>query len=165
MKLAFVALLGSLVLTAAASGRAQTDSIAQTGAPAMSGAAAKDSLKESYAVIGATPEQEAALREQIGWMRPEVLPTRVIFVPHWKYLDNARIFQLHVPAGWASVMFTHLSSRTVFVDSDRYLGKEWLGHWMAHELGHLALNSPKEDDAERVAKKLRPALKAQTKKA
>jgi hypothetical protein len=164
MKLVFVALLGSLVLTAAESGRAQTDGIAQTGALAMPGAA-KDSLKESYTVIGATPEQEATLREQIGWMRPEVLPTRVIFVPHWKYLDNARIFQLHVPAGWASVMFTHLPSRTVFVDNDRYLGKEWLGHWMAHELGHLALNSPKEDDAERVAKKLRQALNAQTKKA
>jgi hypothetical protein len=164
MKLVFVALLGSLVLTAAESGRAQTDGIAQTGALAMS-LAAKDGWKESYAVVGATPEQEATLREQIGWMRPEVLPTRVIFVPHWKYLDNARIFQLHVPAGWASVMFTHLPSRTVFVDNDRYLGKEWLGHWMAHELGHLALNSPKEDDAERVAKKLRQALKAQTKKA
>ena len=158
MKLAFVALLGSLAL-AAESGRAQTDRIPQTDALAMS-LAAKDSLKDSYAVIGATPEQEATLREQIGWMRPEVLPTRVIFAPHWKYLDNARIFQLHVPAGWASVMFTHLPSRTVFVDNDRYLGKQWLGHWMAHELGHLALNSPKEDDAERVARKLRQALKS-----
>jgi hypothetical protein len=160
----FVALLGSLLLITAESGRAQSDGIAQTGAPEMSGAA-KHSLRESYAVIGATPEQEATLREQIGWMRAEVLPTRVIFVPHSKYLDTARIFQLHVPAGWASVMFTHLPSRTVFVDNDRYLGKEWLGHWMAHELGHLALNSPKEDDAERAAKKLRPALRAQPKKA
>lgn len=82
-------------------------------------------------------------------------------------LELARIGDqelLHVPAGWGSVTFTHLPSRTVFVDNDRYLGEEWLGHWMAHELGHLALNSPKEEDAERVAKKLRPALQGRIKK-
>jgi hypothetical protein len=49
-------------------------------------------------------------------------------------------------------MFTHLPSRTTFIDSDRYLGDDWLGFWMAHELGHLASNSTKEEDAEKVAR-------------
>ncbi len=119
---------------------------------------------EEYTVAGATQEQETTLREQIRLMHPKVFPARVIFVPHWKYLDDARIFQLHVPTGYSSVMLTHLPSRTVFVDNDRYLGKEWLGHWMAHELGHLESNSAKEEDAERVAHKLRAALKGSYKK-
>ncbi len=119
---------------------------------------------EEYTVAGATQEQETTLREQIRLMHPKVLPARVVFVPHWKYLDDARIFQLHVPTGYSSVMFTHLPSRTVFVDNDRYLGKEWLGHWMAHELGHLESNSAKEEDAERVAHKLRAVLRSNYKK-
>lgn len=126
----------------------------------------KDNLKVARAfeeascvVFGATPEQEALLRDQLRRMHPAVLPARVVFVPHWKYLDNVRVFQLHVPKGFSSVMFTHLASRTVFIDNDRYLGEEWLGYWMAHELGHLESNSAKEEDAERAAKKLRPALK------
>jgi len=94
-------------------------------------------------------------------MNPKILPARVFFVPHRKYLDDARIFQLHIPTGYSSLMFTHLPSRTVFVDNDRYLGKEWLGHWMA---GHLESNSAKEEDAERVAHKLRAALKESYKK-
>jgi len=115
--------------------------------------------KEEYVVAGATAEQEGALREQIRIMNPKVLPARVVFVPHWKYVDNARIFRLHVPTGSSSAMFTHLPSRTMFVDNDRYLGKEWLGHWIAHELGHLESNSLGEDDAEKVAHKLRALLK------
>jgi hypothetical protein len=114
---------------------------------------------ESYTVFGATPSQETALRAQIRVMHPEVLPLRVFFVPHWKYLDNARIFHLHVPTGYGSLMFTHLPSRTVFIDSDRYAGEEWLGHWIAHELGHLATNSAKEGDAERTAHEFRKRLK------
>jgi hypothetical protein len=114
---------------------------------------------ESYTVFGATPSQEAAVRAQIHTMRPEVLPLRVFFVPHWKYLDNARVFQLHVPAGYASLMFTHLPSRTVFIDNDRYMGEDWLAHWIAHELGHLAKNSPKEEDAEKAAREFRKRLK------
>jgi hypothetical protein len=51
-----------------------------------------------------------------------------------------------------SRMFTHLPSRSVFVHEDRYLGEEWLGHWMAHELGHLAANSVREEDAEKAAR-------------
>jgi len=47
------------------------------------------------------------------------------------------MYQLLVPSGMESKMFTHLPSWSVFVDEDRYLGEEWLGHWMAHELGHL----------------------------
>lgn len=114
---------------------------------------------ESYTVFGATPSQEAALRAQIRAMHPEVLPSRVFFVPHWKYLDCARVFQLHVPTGYASLMFTHLPSRTVFIDNDRYMGEDWLGHWIAHELGHLTKNSPKEEDAEKAAREFRQRLK------
>ncbi len=56
-------------------------------------------------------------------------------------------------------MFTHLPSRTIFVDNDRYQGENWLGYWIAHELGHLAANSAKEEDAEKVAKEYRKHLK------
>lgn len=112
-----------------------------------------------YAIIGATPSQESALYAQMQIMQPEVLPLRIIFVPHWKYIDTARIFRLHVPTGYTSSMFTHLPSRTTFIDSDRYMGEEWPGHWMAHELGHLASNSTKEEDAEKAAREYRKRLK------
>ena len=112
-----------------------------------------------YVVFGATPAQEAALRTQIAQIHPDVLPLRVTFVPHWKYLESARAFQLHVPTGSASAMFTHLPSRTVFIDNDRYLGEEWLACWIAHELGHLAKNSAREDDAEKAAHEFRKRLK------
>jgi hypothetical protein len=117
-----------------------------------------EAAAESYTVFGATPAQEAVLRAQIRLMRPEVLPLRVFFVPHWKYLDNARIFHLHVPTGYGSLMFTHLPSRTTFIDNDRYQGEQWLGYWMAHELGHLKTNSAKESDAERAAGEFRKRL-------
>jgi hypothetical protein len=113
----------------------------------------------SYAVIGATPVQEALVRDQIQVMRPAVLPLRIFFVPHWKYIHAARTFRLHVPKGFASVMFTHLLSRTVFIDNDRYLGEVWLGRWMAHELGHLSTNSASEHDAEKAAHEYRKRLK------
>lgn len=113
----------------------------------------------SYAVIGATASQEASLHAQIEIMQPSVRPLRILFVSHWKYIDTARIFHLHVPTGYTSVMFTHLPSRTTFIDSDRYLGDDWLGYWMAHELGHLATNSVKEEDAERAAREYRKRLK------
>jgi len=54
-------------------------------------------------------------------MQPDVYPLRVLFVPHWKYIDTARTFHLHVPTGYTSAMFTHLPSRSVFIDSDRYV--------------------------------------------
>jgi hypothetical protein len=63
----------------------------------------------------------------------------------------------------ASKMFTHLPSRSIFIDDDLYLGLEWLGHWMAHELGHLATNSAKEEDAERAAREYRMRLQAAAK--
>jgi hypothetical protein len=112
-----------------------------------------------FFVFGATAEQEATLRFQIHVMRPEVLPLRIFFVPHWKYINAAKTFQLHVPKGMGSVMFTHLASQTVFIDNDHYLGAEWLGYWMAHELGHLAKNSAREDAAEKVAHEYRKRLK------
>jgi hypothetical protein len=113
------------------------------------------SAAASVAVLGANHHEEALIRSEIDAIQPAVLPLRVVFVPHWKYLDNARIFQLHVPKGYSSAMFTHLPSRTTFIDADRYLGDEYLRHYFAHELGHLASNSPKENDAEKIAKEYR----------
>jgi hypothetical protein len=56
-------------------------------------------------------------------------------------------------------MFTHLPSRSVFIDSDRYVSDDSLGYWVAHELGHLAANSSKEEDAEKAAREYRKLLK------
>jgi hypothetical protein len=116
------------------------------------------SLANSYFVLGATPKQEALLRAQIEAMHPDVLPLRILFVPHWKYVDTTKAFQLHVPAGYTSALFTHLPSRTVFIDADRYQSDDSLGYWMAHELGHLSTNSVKESDAEKGARELRKRL-------
>jgi len=55
-------------------------------------------------------------------------------------------------------MFTHLPSRTLFIDADRYID-ESLGYWLAHELGHLATSSPREDDGEKAAHEYRKRLK------
>ena len=154
MKLAIGIL--TMLLVFAEFGEAQTNgssSNTKTLAPV------PDAATENYAVFGATSSQEAALRTKIRLMHPEVLPLRVVFVPHWKYLDNTRIFHLHVPTGYASWMFTHLPSRTVFIDNDRYQGEEWLGYWMAHELGHLKTKSVHEADAERAAREFRKRLR------
>jgi hypothetical protein len=113
----------------------------------------------SYTVLGATPQQEALVRAQIRVMQPEVLPLRIIFVPHWKYVDTARTFRLHVPTGYTSAMFSHLPSRTVFIDADRYVSDDSLGYWVAHELGHLASNSTSESDADKAAREYRKRLK------
>jgi hypothetical protein len=112
----------------------------------------------SYVVFGVSPQQEALVQAQIQIMQPAVLPLRVFFVPNWKYVDNTRIFHLHVPTGYTSAMFTHLPSRTIFIDSDRYQGEDWLGYWMAHELGHLATNSVCERDADDAAGPYRKRL-------
>ena len=98
----------------------------------------------NYVVFGASPQQEALVRAQIQIMQPAVLPLRVFFVPHWKYVEDTRIF--------------HLPSRTVFIDADRYID-ESLGYWLAHELGHLATSSSREDDAEKAAHEYRKRLK------
>jgi len=113
----------------------------------------------TYTVLGATLEQETLVRDQIRVMQPEVYPLRVLFVPHWKYMDTARIFRLHVPAGYTSAMFTHLPSRSVFIDSDRYVSDDSLGYWVAHELGHLAANSASEREADKAAREYRKRLK------
>jgi hypothetical protein len=113
----------------------------------------------SYIVLGATPQQEALVRAQIRIMQPDVLPMRVIFVPHGKYVDTARTFHLHVPPGYTSAMFTHLPSRTVFIDAERYVSDDSLGYWVAHELGHLAANSASESDADKAAREYRKRLK------
>jgi hypothetical protein len=113
----------------------------------------------SYTVLGATPQQEELVRTQIQVMQPNVYPQRIIFVPHWKYVETARIFQLHVPAGYTSTMLTHLASRSVFIDRDRYVSDESLGYWLAHELGHLTTNSTRESDADKAAREYRKRLK------
>ena len=122
-------------------------------------ATAPEPSANSYTVLGATPQQEALVRAQIRIMQPEVLPLRIIFVPHWKYVDTARTFRLHVPTGYTSAIFTHLPSRSVFIDSDRYVSDDSLGYWVAHELGHLAANSASESDADRAAREYRKRLK------
>jgi hypothetical protein len=99
----------------------------------------------NYVVFGASPQQEALVRAQIQ-------------IKHWKYVENTHIFHLHVPTGYTSAMFTHLLRRTVFIDADRYID-ESLGYWLAHELGHLATSSPREDDAEKAAREYRKRLK------
>ena|ERR1700674_2564958 len=127
--------------------------------PASAEATAPEPSANSYAVLGATPEQEALVRSHIRVMQPVVYPLRVLFVPHWKYIDAARIFRLHVPAGYTSAMFTHLPSRSVFIDRDRYASDDSLGYWVAHELGHLAANSASESDADKAARQYRKRLK------
>ena len=117
-----------------------------------------DATPVAFWVFGASAEQEAVVRSQIQVMQPEVLPMRIFFVPHWKYVSAAKAFRLRVPKDMSSVMFTHLPSRTVFIDNGRYLGAEWLGYWMAHELGHLAANSVDERLADKAARLFRKRL-------
>ena len=145
-----------LLLGFAQFGRGQTSENAKT---VRAEATATEPSGNSYTVLGATPEQEALVRDQIQVMQPGVFPLRVLFVPHWKYIDTARIFHLHVPAGYTSAMFTHLPSRSVFIDSDRYVSDDSLGYWVAHELGHLAANSASEGDADKAAREYRKRLK------
>ena len=120
---------------------------------------APEPVANGYTVQGATAQQEALVRARIQIMQPKVLPLRIIFVPHWKYVVTAKTFLLHVPAGYTSAMFSHLPSRTVFIDSDRYVSDDSLGYWVAHELGHLATNSASESDADRTAREYRKRLK------
>lgn len=40
--------------------------------------------------------------------------------------------------GYTNAVFTHLPSRTVFIDADHYINDKSLSNWLAHELGHLA---------------------------
>jgi hypothetical protein len=112
----------------------------------------------NYTVLGATPQQEGLVRAQIMVMQPGVYPLRIIFAQHWKYLETTRTFLLHVPAGYTSAMFSHLPSRTVFIDADRYVSDDSLGYWLAHELGHLAANSASESDADKAAREYRKRL-------
>jgi hypothetical protein len=112
----------------------------------------------AYTVQGTTPEREQLLRTQIQFMHPAVLPNRIIFVPHWQYLYATKMYHLHVPTGMISKMFTHLPSRSVFIDTDFYGGPEWMGHWMAHELGHLERNNADENEAEKSAATYRRRL-------
>jgi hypothetical protein len=122
-------------------------------------AIAPEPSANTYTVLGATSEQEILVRAQIRVMQPGVYPLRVLFVPHWKYVDAARTFHLHVPTGYTSKLFTHLPSRSVFIDRDRYVSDDSLGYWLAHELGHLAANSVSESAADTAAGEYRKRLK------
>lgn len=164
MKLAIGTLLMTSLLAHLSYAQGNDTNPGGKGAPATAPATVPEPSSDVYTVFNATAEQGAALREQIRLMQPNILPLRVFFVPHWKYLASARDFRLHVPTGFASVMFTHLPSRTVFIDNDRYMGEEWLGHWIAHELGHLTTNSVKEEDAEKAARGFRRRLEDAHKK-
>jgi hypothetical protein len=144
------------LVTAAQLGWGQTSGDAKLVGPE---ATASELSANRYAVLGASPEQEALVRTQIRVMQPDVFPLRVLFVPHWKYIDTAKTFRLHVPAGYTSAMFTHLPSRSVFIDSDRYVSDDSLGYWLAHELGHLAANSASENYADKAAREYRKRLK------
>lgn len=137
-----------------AAGQGQTNGI--TGSPQQNQEVLID--HSPFAIVGGTPEQEALLRNAIPAMHPVVMPSRIVFVPHWKYLYTAKVFQLHVPAGMSSRMFTHLPSRTTFIDVDHCWSNECLQYWMAHELGHLAKNSADESDAEKAATGYRKQL-------
>ncbi len=105
----------------------------------------------AYSVQGTTPEREQLLRTQLEAMHPVVLPNRIVFVPHWQYVNATRMYHLHVPTGMTGRMFTHLPSRSIYIDSDFYDGADWLGHRMAHELGHLERNNTDENEAEKSA--------------
>jgi hypothetical protein len=117
----------------------------------------------AYTVQGTTQERERLLRTQIQAMQPAVLPHRIIFVPHWQYIYATKVYHLQVPTGMTSKMFTHLPSQSIYIDGDRYGGDDWLGHWMAHELGHLEKNSPDENEAEKAALQYRRRLKSHPK--
>lgn len=129
---------------------AGTKSISANTAPSSGGLA--------FTVQGTTPEREQLVRAQIEIMQPVVLPHRIIFVPHWQYLYATKMYHLHVPTGMTSKMFTHLPSRSVYIDADFYGGDNWLGHWMAHELGHLERNNADENQAEKSAATYRRRL-------
>jgi hypothetical protein len=122
-------------------------------------ATAPEVSANSYAVLGATPEQDALVRAQIRVMQPEVLPLRILFVPHWKYIDAARIFHLHVPTGYTSALFTHLPSRSTFVDSDPLHGRGVAGLLDGPRTWAPISNSTKEEDAEKAAREYRKRLK------
>jgi hypothetical protein len=108
-------------------------------------ATAAGTSTNSYTVLGATAQQEALVRAQIQVMQPEVFPLRIIFVPHWKYVVTTKTFLLHMPAGYTSAMFTHLSSRSVFIDRDRYVSDDSLGYWLAHETRTLGCQQRQRD--------------------
>ena len=112
----------------------------------------------AYTVQGTTPEREQLLRTELQVMQPAVLPNRIVFVPHWQYIYATRMYHLHIPTGMTCRMFTHLPSRSVYIDNDFYDGTDWLGHWLAHELGHLERNNADENQAEKSAARYRKRL-------
>ena len=115
--------------------------------------------QNTYTVMGATTAQETFLRSQIQIMHPDSPPAPNRLRASLEVSRHRRTFRLHVPTGYASTMFTHLPSRTIFIDADRYINDDSLAYWMAHELGHLATNSAKESDAEKAAGPYRARLK------
>ena len=153
MKLAIWSIVLWFGLVTLAEGR----QIRGSGLFTVNSAASPENL--AYTVQGASQERKRLLRTQIQAMQPSVLPHRILFVPHWQYIYATKIYHLHVPRGMMSKMFTHLPSRSIYIDGDLYGGEDWLGHWMAHELGHLERNNADENEAEKVAAEYRRRLK------
>jgi len=81
----------------------------------------------SYTVLGATSEQEALVRAQMRIMQPDVYPLRVLFVPHWKYVDTGRTFRSI--CRWIYQRYVHATypAEACFIDSDRYVSDDSLG--------------------------------------
>lgn len=131
----------------------------QIGASGLLGVDQASSIQRlAYTVQGTTPEREQLLRTQLQVMQPVVLPNRIVFVPHWQYIYATRMYHLHIPTGMTCRMFTHLPTRSVYIDNDFYDGADWLGHWLAHELGHLERNNADENQAEKSAATYRNRL-------
>jgi hypothetical protein len=146
----------ALWLFVGAVGQAQT----AEGAGSVTANNALPASNLTYSVQGTTADRERVLRSEIAAMQPAVLPYRVLFVPHWQYIYATKMYHLHIPPGMGSKMFTHLPSRSVYIDADLYGGDDWLGYWIAHELGHLEKNSADEHEAERAAAAYRRRLAA-----
>ncbi len=113
-------------------------------------------------IQGTTPKREAVLRLQIEAMAPAVPPKRIIFLSDQRYAAAARAFRLKVPDGMSTVMFTHLPSKSIYVNAETLFSDKNMGECMAHELGHLATNSLKQEDAEKAAGAYRKRLKVLT---
>src|SRR5260370_16880266 len=61
------------------------------------GATAPEPFANNYAVLGATPEQEALVRAQIRIMQPDFYPLLFLFLPHFNHILTPHTFLLPFP--------------------------------------------------------------------
>jgi len=112
---------------------------------------AADAAENSYAVSEQHLERRRWCASKFR-EAPAVLPLRVLFVPHWKYTAPPkpfafiahRLHQRHV---------THLASRSVFIDADRYVSEDSLDTGCARTRASSA-NSVQENDAEKAGSRI-----------